>query len=112
MGYFAPLCSVVSSGQEPCREVAMRLQLSGSWEGGGVQPSSPRGGGGRRVSSAVGSSLIEARRPVIVSLSQEIEGWASDIQGKPFVSTMRTFGNVQDPSQLQAGGPGRPRSPG
>lgn len=41
LGCFAPLCSVVSSGQEPCREAARRLQLSGSWEGGGVQPPSP-----------------------------------------------------------------------
>lgn len=50
----------------------------------------------------MGSGLIEARRPVIVSLSQEIEGWTNDIQGKPFVSTMKTFGNVRDPSELQA----------
>lgn len=28
-----PLCSVVSFGQEPCREAARWLQLSGSWEG-------------------------------------------------------------------------------
>lgn len=43
---------------------------------------------------------------MIVSLSQETQGWASDIQGKPFVSAMRTIGNVQDSSQLQVGAHG------
>lgn len=88
------LCSVVSSRQEACRSggQAEQLQLSvgGEWPPEVV---------------AACESLPRRPRDLGVAAPSALgdQGWASDIQGEPFVSARRTRGHAQRPSLTSQG---------